>query len=267
MTYVTPTDLNEKETLDNTDKLMVTDTEGLTQAIQAKKIFQVAAARGDVIICNTAFNAAPAATADIKAATYYEGLTVRVMFKFGHIGSSFTFNLNELGALPIYVIKDGTPVLMTNHALNRGTGTYNWYCQEYTTLELMYTIIGDQPAWMVVGNPVVLSKSSDTEGYTVYADGKGTDKGKIIFKNYIKGYVPITTSESSIYTFPKDINLIKTYGIINNTGEGGPLYLPIPAAVYIKYNYKNRTLSLVYPPSDYTSFHLYEVTILFTYKD
>lgn len=115
---------------------------------------------------------------------YVNGMTVKVLFTNGHYGSTFTLNLDSQGAKPIWVNKDGTPAAMTSNSLDRGDGTArNWFVQPYTTLELMYvsSLNSGNGAWLVIGNPVVLS--STTSGYTIYADGSNTQQIQALVKN------------------------------------------------------------------------------------
>lgn len=99
----------------------------------------------------------------------YAGVTVKVMFVNGNSADNPMLNVNNTGAKYIKVIKAGAKITPVNHTGYwrgaSGTSTEMW--QPYTILELMY----DGTDWVIVGNPIVESYSSDTEGYTVKADG------------------------------------------------------------------------------------------------
>lgn len=134
---------------------------------------------------------------------YVNGMTVKVLFTNGHYGSTFTLNLDSQGAKPIWVNKDGTPAAMASNSLDRGDGTArNWFVQPYTTLELMYvsSLNSGNGAWLVIGNPVVLS--STASGYTIYADGFNENRR-------------ITTSRKIIWD-AMNTNISKTYTLVSN---------------------------------------------------
>lgn len=99
----------------------------------------------------------------------YAGVTVKVMFVNENIADNPMLNVNNTGAKYIKVIKAGAKITPVNHTgYWRGAfGTRTEMWQPYTILELMY----DGTDWVIVGNPIVESYSSDTAGYTVKADG------------------------------------------------------------------------------------------------
>ena len=114
--------------------------------------------------------------------SYVNGRTIEVLFTSAVTGSSgvaMTLNINGLGAKTVKVNQHGTVIDFYNHLI---ASSY-YFLQAYTTLKLMY--VEELDALLILGNPTVLSSSSDTEGYTVKADGlieqwliyQGTDSG------------------------------------------------------------------------------------------
>lgn len=102
----------------------------------------------------------------------YDGQTIKVVFSNGHQAGSasdhMTLNVNNgLSPAPIVSIQNGTLDYLPIHELTAGTYSV---LQANTVLEMYYTETGfsGNPAWVIVGNPVVLSSAS----YTIYADGK-----------------------------------------------------------------------------------------------
>lgn len=130
------------------------------------------------IMCATAANVQPAATGYGFVTEYYDGLSLKVTVKNGYYaatsGTVMTFGLNDLGGKKIYVAKQGVLSTLGSVSLDRGDGTKNWFIQPFTTLELEYDSTLDDSAggWILTNNPVVLSKSDATNGYTIYADGR-----------------------------------------------------------------------------------------------
>ena len=69
----------------------------------------------------------------------------------------------------VYVNKHGTPIMMPEHTVNDVT-----LCvmQKYVAVEMVFLPeLDTNGGWLVLGNPEVMSYSSDTVSYTVYADG------------------------------------------------------------------------------------------------
>lgn len=101
-----------------------------------------------------------------------DGLRISVKFTNGYYDAAtngFTFNLNNQGAKKIYVAKDGTLTEMQYHEVTRDGVQRKWYVQPFTILDLIYdaTLDSGVGAWIVEGNPIVLSSSD----YVIYADG------------------------------------------------------------------------------------------------
>lgn len=118
---------------------------------------------------------------NIPCATLKDNLTIEVLFENGHYGltdsESMTLNVNSFGAKPIYVVRDGQTRLMNNHFCTRNESGDNtahyWFIQSNTFLKLMYnsTLNEGNGGWLVLGNPIVLSSTSETESYEVKANG------------------------------------------------------------------------------------------------
>lgn len=102
----------------------------------------------------------------------YDGQTIKVVFTNGHQAGSasdhMTLNVNNgLSPAPIVSNQNGTLDYLPIHELTAGTYSV---LQANTVLEMYYTETGfsGNPAWVIVGNPIVLSSST----YTIYADGQ-----------------------------------------------------------------------------------------------
>lgn len=97
---------------------------------------------------------------------YYQnnGASVKVLLLNGHNGNTFTIN-----GKTVYANKDGVAVAVPSHTIN----SVDWFVQAYTTLELIYlsSLDDGNGGWLVVGNPVVLSGTTETSGYEVRANG------------------------------------------------------------------------------------------------
>lgn len=101
-----------------------------------------------------------------------DGLRISVKFTNGYYDAAtngFTFNLNNQGAKKIYVAKAGALTEMQYHEVTRDGVQRKWYVQPFTILDLIYdaTLDSGVGAWIVEGNPVILSSSD----YVIYADG------------------------------------------------------------------------------------------------
>ena len=109
-------------------------------------------------------------TVSLPASGLLEGQIIRVMFPVGHnaAGSAVYMTLN--GNL-VLSNQNGTLAPIPIHSMTEGSSTVYKVLDPNTTLEMYYTADYDgnsTPAWVVIGNPVVLSDSN----YTIYADGK-----------------------------------------------------------------------------------------------
>ena len=126
-------------------------------------------------VCATAA-ATGAKTVSISGFTLYTGVTVKVMFTNGNSNNAPTLNVNSTGAKNIKVVKAGakiTPPVHTGKWRGASSATTEAW-QPLTTLELMY----DGTDWVIIGNPVVEDYFSDSQSYTVYANGLIKQWGK-----------------------------------------------------------------------------------------
>lgn len=101
----------------------------------------------------------------------YDGQTIKVVFTNGHQAGSasdhMTLNVNNgLSPAPIVSNQNGTLDYLPIHELTAGTYSV---LQANTVLEMYYTETGfsGNPAFVVVGNPLVLSSAT----YSIYANG------------------------------------------------------------------------------------------------
>lgn len=121
-------------------------------------------------ILNTQLSSA-AKTITLPANCPFDGQTIKICFVNGHeAGNStdyMTLNVNSTGPVPIVSNQNGTLANLPIHELTAGTYSV---LMANVTLEMYYTPNGfnSNPAWVVIGNPVVLSSTD----YTIYADGK-----------------------------------------------------------------------------------------------
>ena len=152
-------------TTDN--NLLVTNASGQMKPF-GKTPDQIAYWGNGGAVCATAA-ATGAKTVSITGFTLYTGVTVKVMFTNGNSNNAPTLNVNSTGAKNIKVVKAGSKITPPVHTGKwRGATTAKteaW--QPLTTLELMY----DGTDWVIIGNPVVEDYFSETQSYTVYANG------------------------------------------------------------------------------------------------
>lgn len=99
----------------------------------------------------------------------------------------FTINFCETGAKKVFAKKDGEIILLGNHVIDNKTKVF----QSYTEMELMYLTSLDEGngGWLVLNNPIVLSNSDATSGYTVLADGEKVYNARQI-NDTLEGYTP-----------------------------------------------------------------------------
>ena len=108
------------------------------------------------------------------APTLKNGMSLKIMFTSDLAGTDTSTGLSltyNTVPIPVKVNKSGSLSNMLAHEIS--SSSYK-YIQAYTTLEFIYLADYDglgNPAFVVVGNPVVLSSSD----YTIYADGKVGD--------------------------------------------------------------------------------------------
>ena len=141
------------------------------KTVKLNKDFLAVSGFGNVFICENASH-------DDKTITFPSGynlelnISFKVVFVNGHSKANDSSHMT-LNNVPVVINRYGTLIPIPNHNI---TGTVYDTLQPYTTLEMYYTNNydgNDNPAFVVVGNPVVLSSAD----YTIYADGKiGNDE-------------------------------------------------------------------------------------------
>ena len=112
----------------------------------------------------------------IQSNTITQGMVIRLTFSTAlqcNVSTGITgvnINYGGLGVKEIKYAKDGTLNSIISHKFNGGnySSSYQYKVWDaYTTLELMYT----GSYWLVMGNPILCSYFSETQSYTVYANG------------------------------------------------------------------------------------------------
>lgn len=105
------------------------------------------------------------------------GVVIKVIFQEGakketkSITTSDVVTLNycNTGAKKIFARKDGEVIVLGNKVI----GSDSVFFQELTDLNLIYLkdLDGGNGGWLIMGNPVLISNSSETSGFLYYADG------------------------------------------------------------------------------------------------
>lgn len=143
---------------------------------------------GKIIVCSNGIN-------DLKSVTFPIGynkdlnLTFKILFVYGHNCANAMSNMT-LNGIPIVVNRNGTLIPLPIHAF----GNEFKSLQANTILEMYYTNTynGNNEAYIVVGNPVVLS----SDNYTIYADGyNGSEKNYpigTVYQNKTNSADPVT---------------------------------------------------------------------------
>ena len=153
-------------------------------------------------LCNTTKSTA-AKIVSIDNFVLKVGVIVTVMFTDGNSVDNPTLNVNNTGAIPIKVVKNGAKIVPPAHTgYWRGATTTSvemW--QPYTILELMY----DGTDWVIVGNPTVESYSSSTASYEVKADG--LIEQRMIYDNGSDNHQIEATVNFPIYFYDTNYNL------------------------------------------------------------
>lgn len=151
-----------------------------TQLFQALRTL-INNARKTVTV-TTAADAAPAATGVPLINSYTDEMEVSVTFTngcYGQANDTLTLNINSLGAKKIQALRDGQILNVPYHVTGKGTASRKWFLQENTTLDLIYNATADSGngAWIVKGNPVVLS-DYQSKRYSIRVNGQ-VDGGEI----------------------------------------------------------------------------------------
>ena len=132
-----------------------------------------------IVTCNTA---AGSSTRLLSFKRYtgalYTDLTITVRFKNDYYLDNSTDAVmiraqSNLSDKKVFVSKDGQLIPMPTHLATRDGVTKYWAWQANTVLTLMFdnTLDGGYGGWIVIGNSVVLSETTSTQSYTVYANG------------------------------------------------------------------------------------------------
>lgn len=181
-------------------------------------------------ILNTQLSSA-AKTLTLPANCPFDGQTIKICFANGHEASNstdyMTLNVNSTGPVPIVSNQNGTLANLPIHELTAGTYSV---LMANVTLEMYYTSNGfnSNPAWVVIGNPVVLSSTD----YTIYADGyKATKRVLHIVEN-----VSITADGAGRARLPNTIPITAVGIVILNTATTSPESLHHCSSCYIRYS-------------------------------
>ena len=158
-------------------------------------------------------------------------VSIKTVFIYGHqvslLDTDFTVKckyangeyVEKNGApaeIPIYANRDGNLIKIPNHKFDDGVAIAYKYVQANTILEMYFDPNADSDgAFVIVGNPIVLSSSSANESYTIYANGSFGDEpigtiDAIYNENCPRGWLPCDGSEfdrtkySTLYTLLND---------------------------------------------------------------
>jgi hypothetical protein len=152
-------------------------------SINKNNEYNTLSAFGNIIICSDAIS-------DDKTITFPVGyeystdtnLSFKVLFKYGHncVDDSTHMTLSPDGGvteIPVVVNKYGVLIPLPIHTMDESGTTVYKSLQANTILEMYYTSDYDgnnNPAFVVIGNPIVLS----SDDYKIYADGN-VDGGNV----------------------------------------------------------------------------------------
>lgn len=155
--------------------------------------------------------------AGITGNTPPDGFYCKVMFKNGHNGTTLIFN-----GISVKVNKGGSLIPIPYHTID---GT-NKILQKYTVLEMYYD--DSESCWVVIGNPEVITYTSETVSYRIKADGLidmwGLSETSIVGVNII--------------TFPVILEQVEYINIIHKSGSSANV-----ATNYIYNQYTSVTTS------------------------
>ena len=138
---------------------------------------------GNVIVCTTEMGYAYREITIPNGPTTYleipDGMVIGVYFVNGYDGNSFQPAI-KLGnsTIPLFAMKDGSRIPLPSHNCIRSESNDNtvhdWYFQAGTFLTLCYQA---GAGFIIIDNPIVLSKTSSTENYLIYSNGLFKDMG------------------------------------------------------------------------------------------
>lgn len=155
--------------------------------IRGKK--KVPSAFGNVFICSGAIGDAKTVTFPdgyLNGATPEPNIAFKVVFVNGHNAASASSYLS-LNGIAVVSNQNGTLAPIPRHAMTEGGSTVYKVLDPNTTLEMYYTADYDgnqTPAFVIVGNPLVLSSAT----YSIYANGqvdyRGVTHRVVVTNNY-----------------------------------------------------------------------------------
>ena len=113
-----------------------------------------------------------AKTAPVVGFTLFPGAIVRVQFVKGSSVENPTLNINNTGAKPIKVFRDGIKIALPTHKkLNKGQGGTPTYTTVSVDAGIIIELFYDGTDWVVMGNPDVMTHVEENESYIVKANG------------------------------------------------------------------------------------------------
>jgi hypothetical protein len=164
-----------------------------------------------------------ASNTTVNGAPLYNGANVKIMFTSALTGAdaSTALVLNYNGSnITVKVPVNGALVDYTAKAVDESGTTAYYYCQAYTTLELMF----DGTQFIITENPAVISSTD----YTIYADGKII---KVLSDVYTitGGFIEINPNMKSahyrVYVQHEYISPLKTYFLTSHCCSQSILYI------------------------------------------
>ncbi|MGP1522661.1 MAG: hypothetical protein ACTTKC_05090 [Treponema sp.] len=102
----------------------------------------------------------------------FEGAVVRVLFSNGSAVANPTLNVNNTGAKPIKVYRNGEKIALPVHQkCNNPAASSPTYTTVSVDKGVILELFYDGSAWLVMGNPDVMTGLGENYGYTVKANG------------------------------------------------------------------------------------------------
>lgn len=174
---------------------------------------KVPSAFGNVFISADSISAAKTVTFPdgyLNGATPEPNLAFKVVFANGHNAANASSYLS-LNGVVVVSNQNGTLAPLPIHEMTEGGSTVYKVLDANTALELYYTEDYDgnsHPAFVVVGNPLVLSSST----YSIYANGYIVQQGEL----------PESTLSRPTFTFPIPFKTIPFFTrFMNSSYTGG----------------------------------------------
>lgn len=132
-------------------------------------------------------------------------LAFKVVFATGHNDATSADSLT-LNGIAVVSNQNGTLAPIPHHAMAEDGSTVYKVLDPNTVLELYYTADYDgnqTPAFVIVGNPVVLSSSN----YTIYADGQIVDTTTIFYKDGINVSAGLSYTRRNVEKYNEVVKL------------------------------------------------------------